>query len=68
MKGFGEVIKEHHIRIFSESELELLISGVGTINIKDWRDNTEYKNCKADDKVLENYKETILTFHFLFKS
>ena len=68
MKGFGEVIKEHHIRIFSESELELLISGVGTINIKDWRDNTEYKNCKADDKVLENYKDTILTFHFLFKS
>ena len=53
MKGFGEVIKEHHIRIFSESELELLISGVGTINIKDWRDNTEYKNCKADDKVLD---------------
>ena len=68
MKGFGEVIKEHHIRIFSESEPELLISGVATINIKDWRDNTEYKNCKADDKVLENYKETILTFHFLFKS
>ena len=50
-KGFGEVIKEHHIRSFTEGELELMISGVGTINIRDWKDNTEYKNCKAADKV-----------------
>ena len=51
MKGFGEVIKEHHIRSFTEAELELMISGVGTINIRDWKDNTEYKGCKSDDKV-----------------
>ena len=51
MKGFGEVIKEHHIRSFTEGELELMISGVGSINIRDWKDNTEYKNCNARDKV-----------------
>ena len=51
MKGFGEVIKENHIRSFTEAELELMISGVGTINIRDWKDNTEYKGCKANDKV-----------------
>ena len=50
-KGFGEVIKEHHIRNFTEGELELMISGVGSINIRDWKDNTEYKNCKPADKV-----------------
>ena len=51
MQGFGEVIKAHHIRNFSEVELELMISGVGNINIRDWKDNTEYKNCKPADKV-----------------
>ena len=51
MQGFGEVIKAHHIRNFSEVELELMISGVGNINIRDWKDNTEYKNCKTSDKV-----------------
>ena len=36
MKGFAEVIKEHHIRSFTEGELELMISGVGAINIRDY--------------------------------
>ena len=52
MKGFGEVIKVHHIRSFTEGEIELMISGVGKINIRDWKDNTEYKNCRAEDKVI----------------
>ena len=51
MKGFEEVVSHQSIKNFSEGELELLISGVGAINIKDWRDNTEYKNYEETDKV-----------------
>ena len=45
MAGFEDVIPRSYIQNFDEGELELLMSGVGSINIKDWRDNTEYKNC-----------------------
>lgn len=52
LSGFKEVVSLIDIRRFNEAELELLISGVGTINIKDWRDNTEYKDCAQGDKVM----------------
>ena len=52
LNGFKEVVTLKDIRSFNEAELELLISGVGTINIKDWRDNTEYKDCAQGDKVM----------------
>ena len=51
MTGFEDVVSHQNIKNFSEGELELLISGVGAINIKDWRDNTEYKNYEETDKV-----------------
>ena len=51
MMGFEDVVSHQNIKNFSEGELELLISGVGAINIKDWRDNTEYKNYEETDKV-----------------
>ena len=54
LNGFKEVLSLKDIRSFNEAELELLISGVGTINIKDWRDNTEYKDCSLGDKVINN--------------
>ena len=41
LKGFEDVISPQNIEIFTEEELGLLIGGVSTINIKDWRDNTE---------------------------
>ena len=51
MTGFEDVVSHQNIKNFGEGELELLISGVGAINIKDWRDNTEYKNNEETDKV-----------------
>ena len=60
LNGFKEVVSLKDIRSFNEAELELLISGVGTINIKDWRDNTEYKDCSEGDKVMN-------TLSFAFK-
>ena len=60
LNGFKEVVSLKDIRSFNEAELELLISGVGTINIKDWRDNTEYKDCFEGEKVMN-------TLSFAFK-
>jgi len=52
MEGFHDVIPMGSIDCFDEGELELLLGGIGCINVKDWRDNTEYKNCTANDRVI----------------
>ena len=31
------------IKIFDEGELELLMCGIGSIDVKDWKGNTVYK-------------------------
>ena len=42
LKGFYEIIPRDLISIFNEQELELLISGLPTIDIDDLKANTEY--------------------------
>ena len=42
LEGFYEIIPKHLISIFNEQELELLISGLPTIDIDDLKANTEY--------------------------
>ena len=42
LKGFHEIIPRNLVKIFSHSELELLISGLPDFNISDLRANTEY--------------------------
>merc|ERR1712013_680320 len=52
MEGFHDVIPMGAINSFDEGELELLLGGIGCINVKDWRDNTEYKNCTPNERVI----------------
>ena len=42
LEGFYEVIPKRLISIFNEQELELLISGLPTIDLDDLKANTEY--------------------------
>ena len=49
--GFHDVIPFDAISQFDEGGLELLLGGIGTINVKDWRDNTIYKNYQPSDTV-----------------
>ncbi|KAH3893122.1 hypothetical protein DPMN_017266 [Dreissena polymorpha] len=42
MEGFYDIIPKKLISIFNEQELELLISGLPTIDIEDLKGNTEY--------------------------
>jgi len=43
MIGFNDIIPQILVQIFDEKELELLIAGVGEIDVNDWRNNTIYK-------------------------
>lgn len=42
LEGFYEIIPKRLISIFTEQELELLISGLPTIDIDELKSNTEY--------------------------
>lgn len=48
MEGFGELIPHNLIQIFDERELELLMCGLGEIDISDWRRNTNYRGEYGD--------------------
>ena len=50
-RGFHDVIPFDAITQFDEGGLELLLGGIGTINVKDWRDNTVYKSYQPSDTV-----------------
>ncbi|XP_061612593.1 E3 ubiquitin-protein ligase NEDD4-like isoform X3 [Phyllopteryx taeniolatus] len=42
--GFFELIPQDLIKIFDENELELLMCGLGDVDVNDWRQNTKYKS------------------------
>lgn len=44
-KGFTEIVPAQLLRPFDERELELIIGGLGSIDIEDWKANTRLKVC-----------------------
>lgn len=50
LKGLYSVIPKDLLKIFDNKELELLISGLQTIDIDDLRENTLYQNYTAQSK------------------
>ena len=50
------------ISIFNHRELELVISGLPTIDIKDWKDNTIYENYNEESKIIKYFWEIIESF------
>uniref|UniRef100_A0A8C5B5D1 E3 ubiquitin-protein ligase NEDD4-like n=1 Tax=Gadus morhua TaxID=8049 RepID=A0A8C5B5D1_GADMO len=44
LEGFTELIVVDLIKIFDENELELLMCGLGDVDVNDWRQHTVYKN------------------------
>uniref|UniRef100_A0A452HG50 HECT-type E3 ubiquitin transferase n=1 Tax=Gopherus agassizii TaxID=38772 RepID=A0A452HG50_9SAUR len=43
-EGFFELISQDLIKIFDENELELLMCGLGDVDVADWKLYTKYKN------------------------
>lgn len=58
-KGFHEVIPQHHLRPFDERELELVIGGIGKIDIEDWKSHTRLKHCNADNPIVKWFWEIV---------
>ncbi|XP_018612824.1 E3 ubiquitin-protein ligase SMURF2-like isoform X5 [Scleropages formosus] len=51
-KGFNEVIPHHLLKAFDEKELELIVCGLGKIDVSDWKANTRLKHCTPDSNVV----------------
>uniref|UniRef100_A0A671P585 HECT-type E3 ubiquitin transferase n=1 Tax=Sinocyclocheilus anshuiensis TaxID=1608454 RepID=A0A671P585_9TELE len=52
-KGFNEVIPQHLLKAFDEKELELIVCGLGKIDINDWKSNTRLKHCTSDSNIVK---------------
>eukprot|EP01104_Vermistella_antarctica_P019994 TRINITY_DN823_c0_g1_i2.p1 TRINITY_DN823_c0_g1~~TRINITY_DN823_c0_g1_i2.p1 ORF type:complete len:1003 (+),score=224.70 TRINITY_DN823_c0_g1_i2:213-3221(+) len=48
-----EVVPRQNLAPFDEKELELLISGVSNIDVKDWKKHTEYRNFMPSSKAVK---------------
>ena len=62
LKGFFEIIPQKLISIFNHRELELVISGLPTIDIKDWKNNTVYENYTEESNIIKYFWEIIESF------
>ena len=53
--GFRSIIPSNIIEIFTVEELDFLVSGQSTIDVKDWKSNTIYKGTfNENDNVNSN--------------
>ncbi len=51
-KGFHEIITPNLLKQFDERELELIVSGLGSVDVDDWMNNTRLKHCTLDTDVV----------------
>lgn len=54
LEGFYDIIPKKLISIFNEQELELLVSGLPTVDIDDLKANTEYHKYQATSLQVVN--------------
>lgn len=63
MMGVNEFIPQNLLSIFDPNEIELLLCGLQTIDVKDWRDNTIYKGGYSQNHpVIQNFWKALLSF------
>ncbi|CAL1687113.1 unnamed protein product [Lasius platythorax] len=61
-KGFHELIPPLLLRPFDERELELVIGGLGTIDINDWKMHTRLKHCTPDTPVVQWFWQIVESY------
>jgi E3 ubiquitin-protein ligase HUWE1 len=62
LKGFHDIIPAELVSIFTEQELELLISGLPDINVDDWKANTEYHNYSVSSPQIQWFWRAVRSF------
>lgn len=51
-RGFNEVVPASFMDMFDERELELMLAGLGAVDLADWRAHTDYRHCAPDTPVV----------------
>uniref|UniRef100_A0A8C5ZP71 E3 ubiquitin-protein ligase n=1 Tax=Marmota marmota marmota TaxID=9994 RepID=A0A8C5ZP71_MARMA len=60
-EGFFELIPQDLIKIFDENELELLMCGLGDVDVNDWKEHTKYKNgYNVNHQVIQWFWKAVL--------
>ena len=62
LKGFYQIIPQKLISIFNYRELELVISGLPTIDIRDWKKNTLYENYTEETPIIKYFWEIMESY------
>lgn len=62
LSGFHDIVPRELVGIFSEKELELLISGVPDIDIDDWKNNTDYRGFSSVSPQVLWFWRTVRSF------
>ena len=62
LKGFHDIIPAELVSIFTEQELELLISGLPDIDVDDWKANTEYHNYSTSSPQIQWFWRAVRSF------
>eukprot|EP00731_Ephydatia_muelleri_P029437 Em0020g1081a len=57
--GFHELIPPELLKSFDEKELELVISGLGKVDVSDWKANTRLKHCTAESDVVKSFWKAV---------
>ena len=52
LEGLHEIVPHKYLKVFDAKELELMISGLGTVDIVDLKRNTELDNYAKTDQVI----------------
>lgn len=53
LTGFCELIPNQFLRPFDERELELVIGGISSIDVVDWKTHTRLKHCTPDTQQVQ---------------
>ncbi|XP_026680932.1 E3 ubiquitin-protein ligase SMURF1-like [Diaphorina citri] len=61
-KGFTEIVPIHLLRPFDERELELVIGGLTSIDIHDWKQHTRLKHCTSDTPVVKWFWQIVESY------
>ncbi|KAL4239440.1 E3 ubiquitin-protein ligase smurf2 [Mactra antiquata] len=61
-KGFHEIIPQHLLRPFDERELELMIGGLGKIDLEDWKLHTRLKHCTPDSNIVKWFWKAVESY------
>lgn len=61
-KGFNELVPQTLLKEFDDRELELVIGGLGRIDVADWRDNTRLKHCCPQTAQVEWFWQIVESY------